>query len=132
MQRAESAPENFESRVELMSEFLWFVQFRRFSCITNFPVWANFSVDAKRHANAPGFPKKACKRAKVSKRDMLAYQGFQKGFPQKASKRTRVSEGDMQTQQGFQKRHANAQGFQNGTCSRTKVSKNARANVPGF
>ena len=48
MQRAESAPEKFEFRVELMSEFLWFVQFRWFSCITNFPVWANFSGDATR------------------------------------------------------------------------------------
>ena len=42
MQSAESAPEKLEFRVELMSEFLWFVQFRWFRCIANFPVWAIF------------------------------------------------------------------------------------------
>ena len=45
MQRTESVPEKFEFRVKLVSEFLWFVQFRWFRCIANFPVWAGFGVD---------------------------------------------------------------------------------------
>ena len=51
MQRTESVPEKFEFRVKLVSEFLWFVQFRWFRCIANFPVWANCSGDVTRRSS---------------------------------------------------------------------------------
>ena len=45
MQRTESVPEKFGYRVKLVSEFLWFVQFRWVRCLGNFTVWAGFAVD---------------------------------------------------------------------------------------